>query len=175
MQELYNMQKNLGFTLLELMIVLAIIGVLAVVAIPAYQIYATRAKISEAIIQGSHVKALVNETFIANGITYLPDIAQEYNSRSITEKQTRYVSNIHLADDGVITITITNQMNVGLPATVLGKTLVMTPNIGGVKLANTQGSIDWACASDSSATAVAKKLVADIGTLPSAYVPPECQ
>ena len=175
MQELCNMQKNLGFTLLELMIVLAIIGVLAVVAIPAYQIYATRAKISEAIIQGSHARTLVNETFIANGITYLPDIAQEYNSRSITEKQTRYVSNIHLADDGVITITITNQTNVGLPAMVLGKTLVMTPNIGGAKLANTQGSIDWACASDSSATAVAKNLVADIGTLPSAYVPPECQ
>ena len=169
------MKINLGFTLIELMIVMAIVGILAALAIPAYQIYVTRAKISEVIIQASSVKALVNEAFIANGVNTLSGIAQEYNARPIVLKQTKYVSNIQVSDDGVIIVTLTNHTDAGLPNAALGKTLVMTPNVDGAKLANVQGSVDWACASESNATAVAKNLVADIGTLPVIYAPPECR
>lgn len=169
------MKRKLGFTLLELMIVMAIVGVLAALAIPAYQVYVTRAKISEAIIQASSVKALVNEAFNTNGMNTLSAIAQEYNARPLTLKQTKYVSNIQVSDDGVIIVTLTNDTDAGLPNSVLSKTLVMTPNVEGAKLANVQGSVDWACASESNATAVAKNLVADLGTLPVIYAPPECR
>ncbi|RSE25513.1 pilin [Acinetobacter johnsonii] len=169
------MQKNQGFTLIELMIVVAIIGMLAMVAIPVYQTYVTRAKISEAMTHTSPARVLVSEAFITNGMVSLANITQEYNARPVTQKQTRYVSNIQIDDDGVITVTLTNQADVGLPTAVLGKTLVMTPNINGTKLAGTIGSIDWACASESNVTATAKNLVADIGTLPVTYAPPECR
>lgn len=175
MWNLTLMCKYSGFTFIELMIVIAIIGILAAIAVPAYQVYAARAKISEAITQASPAKVLVSEAFLTNGIANLADISQEYNARPITQKQTRYVSDIQIDEQGVITLTLVNQNNVGLPTTVLGKTLVMTPNVEGAKLANTIGSIDWACASASKTSATAKNLAADIGSLPTLYAPPECR
>src|SRR5690606_27758585 len=149
------MKRIQGFTLIELMIVVAIIGVLAAIAIPAYQYHSTRAKISEALTQVSPAKVLVSEAFITNGISAVVAAATEYNARPVLEKKTQYVSDIRIGNDGVITVTLTTNTNVGLPNDVLGKALVLTPNINGAKLSTTTASIDWACASVSAHNAAA--------------------
>ena len=110
------MKKNQGFTLIELMIVVAIIGVLAAIAIPAYQDHSTRAKISEALTQASPAKILVSEAFMTNGISTVLAAATEYNARAASEKETQYVSNIQIGNDGVITVTLTTNGSVGLPS-----------------------------------------------------------
>lgn len=157
------------------MIVVAIIGVLAAIAIPAYQYHSARAKISEALTQVSPAKILVSEAFMTNGISSVVAAATEYNARAAIERKTQYVANMQIGNDGVITVTLTTNGSVGLPSDVLGKTLVLTPNIGGAKLSTTIGSIDWACASVSANNAAAKILVADLGTLSAKYAPSECR
>ena len=169
------MKKNQGFTLIELMIVVTIIGVLAAIAIPAYQYHSARAKISEVLTQASPAKILVSEAFMTNGISAVVAAATEYNARAATEKKTQYVSDIQIGNEGVITVTLTTNGSVGLPSGVLGKTLVLTPSIDGAKLTATIGSIDWACASASANNAAAKNLVADSGTLAAQYAPSECR
>lgn len=82
---------------------------------------------------------------------------------------------MQIGNDGVITIMLTTNANVGLPSDVLGKTLVLTPSIDGTKLTTIIGSIDWACASASANNAAAKSLVADLGTLAAKYAPSECR
>lgn len=170
------MNKHHGFTLIELMIVVAIIGILAAVAIPAYQNYSTRAKVSEALVIASATKALVSESYVIGGMAVLQGAAANYNTRPASEKQTQYVSDIQVTSSGVITLTLTNNASAGLPSDVLGKTLVFTPNINGAKLTGTsEGSIDWACASASAVNATAKSLTADLGNLPAVYAPSECR
>ncbi len=144
------MQK--GFTLIELMIVIAIVGVLSAVAIFSYQNYTLRVKVSEALIQLSAVKGLIVESYNAGGINSVSALSAEYNARPISSKQSRYVSNIEIASDGVITLTLTSDLSIGLNSDILGKTIKMTPNINGGKLTSSIGSIDWACASNTSVT-----------------------
>nr|WP_171505544.1 prepilin-type N-terminal cleavage/methylation domain-containing protein [Acinetobacter variabilis] len=80
------MFKSQGFTLIELMIVAAIIAILAAIAIPAYQYKAARAKATEAFTQSNAVKALVSEAFIVNSLTTVAEIAADYHTRAISEK-----------------------------------------------------------------------------------------
>ncbi|HEV7915716.1 MAG TPA: prepilin-type N-terminal cleavage/methylation domain-containing protein, partial [Albitalea sp.] len=107
-----------GFTLIELMIVVAIIGILAAVALPAYQDYTVRSKVSEAIIAGSSVKGLLSEAFQTDSVAGLNAAATSYNAIPAAQKASKYVTDIQItgaATPWPIVITIAANANNGIP------------------------------------------------------------
>ena len=138
-----SLQK--GFTLIELMIVVAIIGILAAVALPAYQDYTVRAKVSEVILAASSAKTNVAEAAQINSA--MPAAA----SVTIDSQASKYVSGVAYAQTstsvGVITVTTT-----AADSKISNQTLQMTGTIA------TNGQVTWVCATGTTSGISAKYL-----------------
>jgi type IV pilus assembly protein PilA len=141
-----SMQK--GFTLIELMIVVAIIGILAAVALPAYQDYTTRAKMSEVILMAAPAKLAVAET--TSSVGSLASVTAA-NAGYSFPGATKYVSGVAITDaTGVVTVTSIVPNATG--------TLLFTPTPVGTGT----GQLTWVC--KSTGTVIASK-----------YLPSECR
>ena len=153
-----NRKLQKGFTLIELMIVIAIIGILAAIAIPAYQDYTIRSKVAEGLNLAGAAKLAVAETYDSEGRFKAGNNAS-YGLPQSTSINGNYVTSVAISDgSGTILITYKDSGLCGSP-TADGQTLILDPE-------PRQGSMEWACDGSGSA---------DDGTMPNKYRPNECR
>lgn len=168
-----------GFTLIELMIVVAIIGILAAVAIPAYQDYTVRAKVTEGLILAASAKTSVLDGYMSNDMVGVASSSAEHLAGFT---RTKYVQALAITGaTGIVTITYDSTPD-GLPQLAGANQITMSPSIrvAGVPTplaVGQSGNIDWACVSSTSATATARGLpfTAPAAPVPSPYTPSECK
>ena len=136
-----------GFTLIELMIVVAIIGILAAIALPAYQDYTARAQMSEAMVLADGQKGAVTEYYADKGV--FPISNTSAGIAAATDISGKYVAQVAVGTSGVITAAMKAD---NVADGVKSANIVLRPTAG-------EGSISWSCTATKDGASLAGKYV----------------
>lgn len=150
------MKHSSGFTLIELMIVIAILGILIAIALPAYQDYTIRAKVSEGLNLAAAAKLAVTETRFSSGGFPISNSVAGYGGA-----KTNIVRSVAIGSNGQISITFES------PQDITNAILVLTPTVS-----SSDQVAEWYCNAQGSTKPLG---TGTAGTLPGKYAPANCR